>query len=142
MRGGVCGIKVHDQLAVLQHDGVVIVDRGHAVAVHASRYGRLVDKCDFCGPKHLERVKRLDNSGAFSFVGDPRFIFLGIHAAPLDVRRPMSTMSRLAIVYPVQLACATPVNRRRARVSNPLVGCQLAAMRSLFALQSLAIVLP
>ncbi len=75
--------KFCNRLAV-QHDRVVVIDCGHAVAMHASRYHRLVDKHDFCGPKHLERVERLDDSGAFGFAGDPRPIFLGIHAAPLD----------------------------------------------------------
>ncbi len=81
--GGIRGAKVRDGLAVL-HKGVVVVDHGHAVAMHASRYRRLVDKGDLHGPKRLECVKRLDDSGAFVFAGDPCLVFLGIHAAPLD----------------------------------------------------------
>jgi hypothetical protein len=83
--------------------------KGHAVAMHASGYRRLVDKHDFCGTKRLECVKRLDNSGAFGFAGDPCLIFLGIHAALLDDAEAHGWPS-----------CIPPVNRWRMRVSNPL----------------------
>ncbi len=63
---------------------MVVVGRGHALAMHASQYRHLVDKCDLCGPTCLERVEHLDGSGAIGFAGDPRLVFLGKHAAPLD----------------------------------------------------------
>ncbi len=84
VHGNVHSTKVCNQLTV-QHNGVIVVDCGHALAVHASGYCLLlVVKHDFCGPKHLERVKRLDNSGAFSFADGSCLIFFDIHAAPLD----------------------------------------------------------
>ncbi len=83
MSGSVRGAKVHNRLAV-RHNGVVVVDRSHAIAVHASGYRRPVDKRDLCGPKCLERVKCFNNSGAFGFAGDPCLVFLGTHAALLD----------------------------------------------------------
>ncbi len=81
--GGIRSTNVHDRLTV-QHNGVVVVDHGHAVAVHASRYCHLVDKHDFCSPKCLEPVKCLDDFEASGFTGNPCLVFLGIHAAPLD----------------------------------------------------------
>ncbi len=52
--------------------------------MHASGYCRMVDNHVLCGTKRLECVKRLDDSGAFGFTGNPRLVFLSIHAALLD----------------------------------------------------------
>ncbi len=46
----------------------------------------------------------------------------------LITRRPMLTMSQLAIVKLVHPANAAPVKRQRMSVSKPLAGCQLAAI--------------
>jgi hypothetical protein len=81
--GSARSAKVCNQLAV-RHNRVGIVDHSHALAMHASGYRHLVDKHNLCGPKRYERVKPLDNSGVFGFAGNPRLVFLGIHAAPLD----------------------------------------------------------
>ncbi len=70
--------------------------------MHASGYRCLVDKRVLRSPKHHERVKRLADSGAFGFAGNPRLVFLVIHAALLDDAE--ADVDNVAVGHPVSRA--------------------------------------
>jgi hypothetical protein len=60
------------------------IDGGHAISMLSGWDRRLVDECYRVGPILFEGVDRFNNWWLLVFVGDPAFVFLGVHSTSLD----------------------------------------------------------
>jgi hypothetical protein len=76
--------------------------------MHACGDGGLVHEGDLGGPKHLERVNRLDDAGADCLTSNPGLVLFAVHPALLDDAE--ANVNNVDVVHPVASAagvCST-----------------------------------
>ena len=105
--GSVRGPKVCNRLAVQCHC-VVVIDRGHPVAMRACGDCRLVlDKRDPVRPTRLQRVERLGNAGGGSCSSNPTLVLLRVQTTLFDDTDPDVN----DVVINNQVPCGVGVSR-------------------------------